>query len=624
MSDDSFNPYHTWLGLDRTIQSPNHYQLLGLDPAEPSPQRIAEAASRAMARVRSCRPGNRAAQWTQLLEQITAAATCLADPRRRAEYDRQLGGGAAAGRSYSRPAPRSRVAPAPGGAAQTLPMQAPQSVPMARPQGVTGPVGYADPMAPVVPAGPAATPGYGQVPGYGAPQARPVSGAAGYGVPPVAPAPLAAGRPVAAAPVGRPVAPIAAAAAPLAGRNRSAASQARGRAQHSNLNLLAICAGVGMLMLAAAIVVVVLTRKPEGRGRADSSPVVRSQPVAPQSRTKTQATARPVRPTVPVRREPDANLPATSLPAMPGGVPEAQPSPAGELSLPSFPAAPTVEQLAAPASPTPAAQPESPSPDANPETAMPAEPPSAEPQPSAPAAEPQPPEPAPQEPAAKEPEPAKPEPAKPETTKPEPAEPKTPESAATEPAPASASVTPEDIAALAKTLRAARAAIQDGRYDAAIAELDKVESLPKSPEHHARYDRLSLLAGYAKDFQAALKSSVASLQPGDEIEVGSNSTVGFVSAGAGSITVRVTGTNRTYALDRLPVGLAVALVDRWLKKDDSVSATIKGAYLASLRDLDGERRTKARQWLEEGSRKGVEGELQKVLDDRYDLEKETP
>ncbi len=196
-------------------------------------------------------------------------------------------------------------------------------------------------------------------------------------------------------------------------------------------------------------------------------------------------------------------------------------------------------------------------------------------------------------------------------TKPEPAKP-------TEASPVATTVKPEEVAALAKTLKAAHDAIQDRRYDAAQAELNKVASLPKLPEDHAKYERLTLLAAYAKNFQSALEKAVAGLHPGDEIEVGSSTVVGFVSAAKDSITLRVTGTNRTYALDSLPVGLAVAIADRWMKKDDPASLAMKGAYVAALKDIDEERKVKAREWLEEASKKGIEGELHKVLDDRYD------
>jgi hypothetical protein len=291
-------------------------------------------------------------------------------------------------------------------------------------------------------------------------------------------------------------------------------------------------------------------------------------------------TANPPALTEPSFSQPDGNLPSASLP---GGIPDAKSVSDGTLNLPTFPGAPTLGPLdkTAPQPPSPESQPALPNTKA---------------EPSLPAG-PSPMEPAPTEPAPTEPAPTK------------------PTSGAT-------GVSPEEAAALAKALQTAHAAILAGKYDAAMAELDKVQLLPKLPEHHAKYERLTLLAGYAKEFQSALKSAVAALQPGDEIEVGSSTVVGFVGAAEDSITLRVTGVNRTYALDRLPVGLAVALADRWLKKDDPVSLAVKGAFVASVNGIDDQRKAKARQWLEEASKKGVEGELHKVLDDTYDLEKD--
>ncbi len=355
MSDDSFNPYHEWLGLDRSVKRPNHYQLLGLDSTEQNVQRIAEAASRAMAKVRSCRPGERGAQWAQLLEQVTTAATCLTDPGRRAEYDRQLGGGAAAARGYNRPAPRSRVVPAAGGASAALPMQAPQGVPVAYPQGATGSGGYLDPMAPVLPAGPAgAAPAYGQVPSYGTPQARPAAAAPIYptalGYPPsgtsspAAPVASGYGYPAAAPgriPAGRPVVPVPATPAALPGRERSTASKVRSRANNSNLVILAAGAGIGMLLLAGAIVVIILSRKSDGRNGPGYAPVVRSQPIAPLPVTRPETFHRPtpsLRPARPVAREPRSVAPRPEtrddaahavMPEAGGLDPTANPAPSG-------------------------------------------------------------------------------------------------------------------------------------------------------------------------------------------------------------------------------------------------------------------------------------------------------
>jgi curved DNA-binding protein CbpA len=86
---DEFNPYHEWLGLERALRQPTHYELLGIDRNETSAE-IAAVAVAAMYRVRKCRPGPRLAQWTQLFDELVAAKKLLCDPLQRAEYDRQL------------------------------------------------------------------------------------------------------------------------------------------------------------------------------------------------------------------------------------------------------------------------------------------------------------------------------------------------------------------------------------------------------------------------------------------------------------------------------------------------------------------------------------------------------
>jgi hypothetical protein len=184
----------------------------------------------------------------------------------------------------------------------------------------------------------------------------------------------------------------------------------------------------------------------------------------------------------------------------------------------------------------------------------------------------------------------------------------------------SATVTPEQISTLARTLRTAHSAVLDGNYELALSELDKVVTLPMLPEHFAKYERLILWAGYAQGFQVALQQSIDGLRPGDDFEIGSGMFVVFVEATEDSITLRVSGTNRTYSRDNLPAGLAVALADRWLTEDDPASLAVKGAYLASLRETDDQRRANAREWLEEASRGGVPGQLHQVLDDTYDLD----
>jgi hypothetical protein len=85
-----FNPYQEWLGLAADKGSPNYYELLGLENGEGDLEQIAVAGDRAATRVRSYRPGPHARQWSQLLDEIFAAKSCLLDPPAKAAYDQRL------------------------------------------------------------------------------------------------------------------------------------------------------------------------------------------------------------------------------------------------------------------------------------------------------------------------------------------------------------------------------------------------------------------------------------------------------------------------------------------------------------------------------------------------------
>ena len=87
---DTFDPYLEWLGVDGAGQTPDHYHLLSLNPSETDADVIARAADTAMARVRRVRPGAHLAEWSRLLDYLTATKACLLDPTSRAAYDDSL------------------------------------------------------------------------------------------------------------------------------------------------------------------------------------------------------------------------------------------------------------------------------------------------------------------------------------------------------------------------------------------------------------------------------------------------------------------------------------------------------------------------------------------------------
>jgi hypothetical protein len=177
------------------------------------------------------------------------------------------------------------------------------------------------------------------------------------------------------------------------------------------------------------------------------------------------------------------------------------------------------------------------------------------------------------------------------------------------------------VAALARALAAARAALTNGKPEIARRELQKAKDLPKLPEHNAKFARLMLLTDYAKNFRSALGEALSQFKVGDQIPVGKSTMAGVVSASADKLTIRLAGENRTFTVDQLPAGLVLAIADASPRKDDPVALVLKATYLATLKGANADQLSTAREWFQQAAQKGADvGDLAKVLDDKYDLE----
>ena len=80
---DSFNPYVAWLEIKTAATPPDHYALLGIASFESDRQVISAAAGAQLAKVRGIRPGSRLTEWQRVIDELTAAKTCLCDPNRK-------------------------------------------------------------------------------------------------------------------------------------------------------------------------------------------------------------------------------------------------------------------------------------------------------------------------------------------------------------------------------------------------------------------------------------------------------------------------------------------------------------------------------------------------------------
>ena len=100
----AFDPYDEWLGLGPRTGTPNHYELLGLEPGDDDLSRIAQAANRQMARIGPHLEGGQRAIAQRVFAELLTAKRCLLDQSAKDEYDAQL-------KRHSGPPPSSHGLP---------------------------------------------------------------------------------------------------------------------------------------------------------------------------------------------------------------------------------------------------------------------------------------------------------------------------------------------------------------------------------------------------------------------------------------------------------------------------------------------------------------------------------
>ena len=182
--------------------------------------------------------------------------------------------------------------------------------------------------------------------------------------------------------------------------------------------------------------------------------------------------------------------------------------------------------------------------------------------------------------------------------------------------PAVVKPTPQELKALGDSLSNAFTALGERNLDGADAELKKAEGLAKLPEHQAKVERLKALSHYVREFWSAVGEACQGFQGGEEIQV-KNTVVAVIERTPDSITLRVAGQSRRYAIRELPSGLAMAIADRWFDQGAASTRVIRGALYAV--DRQGEKKDEARRLWQEAELGGVQvGDLMKVLDDTYD------
>ena len=90
MAEETFDPYHRWLGIPPSEQPANHYRLLGLALFESNQEVIDSAAMRQIAHVRSQALGPNSGRIHGLLNELAEARVTLLNPQSKSKYDQAL------------------------------------------------------------------------------------------------------------------------------------------------------------------------------------------------------------------------------------------------------------------------------------------------------------------------------------------------------------------------------------------------------------------------------------------------------------------------------------------------------------------------------------------------------
>lgn len=117
-----------------------------------------------------------------------------------------------------------------------------------------------------------------------------------------------------------------------------------------------------------------------------------------------------------------------------------------------------------------------------------------------------------------------------------------------------------------------------GDYVAAGTTLTGVASLNKTDDGEAEYKRVDQLAKNLIAFHKAIDATLAKLQGGEALKVGSTE-VTVVSKTPTHLVLRVAGQSKSYELDKLPEGLRRALALYGLPGDDAQKKLVEGSFL---------------------------------------------
>ena len=138
----------------------------------------------------------------------------------------------------------------------------------------------------------------------------------------------------------------------------------------------------------------------------------------------------------------------------------------------------------------------------------------------------------------------------------------------------------EEAAAVAKLLKAARAALADRDVSKAQDLLAEATIEATAPDTTAEVSRVELLASYVEMFWDAVRQTLPKIAL-EDLEI-NGTMLAVVEADENHLIVRAEGRNREYTLKKLPHDIAYYLANRWLAPADP----LRNLVLASFEIVD--------------------------------------
>jgi len=159
----------------------------------------------------------------------------------------------------------------------------------------------------------------------------------------------------------------------------------------------------------------------------------------------------------------------------------------------------------------------------------------------------------------------------------------------------------EEATRLVTALKAARGALETGDWDQYEKRIAVAKELARGEASTNFVTRLQTWSEQVKAFHQAVKETVGRLKPSEKIQVGGSTELQVVRVTEKTLVVQVPGTpaEKVYALQELPLGLAMALALQSLPADLPGTKVIQAGYVLTSIKKSPSALTKAQDWYRE-------------------------